>query len=228
MSENALRAGWRVVRERRPSVADQRLLRRRRRIALSAAVTVGAAVVVTQLLAPWIPGGAIRTVLIAVAAAVGVGGIVGAVLPESRTAEWRTAVRDDPDWRRTDRVQAQFGPRPPALDAADRDAVLAAVRRSTDPLVVLVGRTVLVGPALLAAWAAALLVGGGDRLRVLWCWLPVQAVIQVGQLLAHLVTLGRMDAARRRAEALDPVEPEPEPPTRNRDPRGSKLGLPGD
>lgn len=228
MSENALRAGWWVVRERRPSVVDQRLLRRRRRIALSAAVMVGAAVVVTQVLAPWIPGGTSRTVLVAVAAAAGVGGLVAVAVPESRAAEWRTVVRDDPDWRRTDRVQAQFGPRPPVLDAADRDAVLDAVRRSTDPVVVLVGRTVLLGPALLAAWAAALLVGGGDRLLVLWCWLPVQALIQVGQLLAHLVTLGRMDAARRRAGALEPVGPLPESPTRNRDPRGSKLGLPGD
>jgi hypothetical protein len=228
VSENALRAGWRVYRERRPSVVDQRLLRRRRRIAAAAAVTVGAAVVVTQLLAPWIPGGVVRTALVAVAAAAGVGGIVGALLPESRTGEWRTAVRDDPDWRRTDRVQAQFRPRPPALDAADRDAVLAAVGRSTDPLVVLIGRTVLVGPALLAVWGVVLLSGGGDRLFLLVVWPPVAAVIQVGQVLAQLVALGRMDAARRRAEALDPVGLVPEPPTRNRDPRGSKLGLPGD
>ncbi|WIB25653.1 hypothetical protein [Curtobacterium sp. MCSS17_015] len=230
MSDSAFRTGWDVYRRQRRALLDRRLVRRRRVVALSVAVSAGTAIVVTQLLTSWVPGGAVRLAVVLLATAVAAGLVATVFLPESRLPEWQEDRQDDPEWRRTERIEAQFRRQPPPLDPADRAAVLATVERVVDPLVVSISRTAFLGPAWLAIWAAGLALGGTGMMFMLTVWPPVAAFFQLGPSIALVHRLGRVSTAGARAEALDPAEPVAPPPVppRNADPRGSKVRLPGD
>lgn len=230
MSDSALGTGWRVYRGRRLVVLDPRRARRRLVVATGAAFVAGAVVVVTQLVWSWIEGPPIAVALVALAGAVAVGSLLAGLVRATTVPGPRRSLVEGRDWRRTERIQAQFAARPPALDPADRDLVLTAVDRARDPLVAVIERTVPLPVVFLAGWVGVVAVDPGsvtDRLFPL-LWPLAMAVLQAVTPVTQLVVLGRMDAARRRIDVLDPVASEPEQPTRSRDPRGSKLGLPGD
>ncbi|WIB11377.1 hypothetical protein [Curtobacterium sp. MCPF17_052] len=59
-------------------------------------------------------------------------------------------------------------------------------------------------------------------------WPPMLMLLQSATFIAAVTGIGRSDAARRRALALEPAPVVAAPPRRNVDPRGSKVGLPGD
>lgn len=133
------------------------------------------------------------------------------------------------DWRRDERIDRQFAARPPAMLPEDRDEVLARVERSLGPSVALAARVVLLPIAWALVWAGALLSGLGslDSPLVLF-WPPMLMLLQSASFIAAVTGLGRSDAARRRALALEPAPVVDAPARRNLDPRGSKIGLPGD
>ena len=224
MSENALWAGWRVYQERRSEAVDADRTRRRRVLSGTVAVAVGAVAVVTQVLWQWLGTETPWLLVSVLALALAAGGMAAFCVPVRRGDPPRRA---SVGWRETERIDAYFSRRPPAVEPADRDVVIDRVEQSRDATVGLVDRLVWLPVAWLALGLAVLATGAafaGPALLIV----PVMGLTQAGVVVQSLVALGRMDAARRRAEALDPVGSVPEPPTRNRDPRGSKLGLPGD
>lgn len=202
--------------------ADRR--RRRTAIAGTVAAVTGAALTVvdllprTQLVAP--PAAVIGIVALAAAA----GLLAAAFCPLApRSTDW--SFRATGDWRREERVRRQFAPRPPEMVPEDRSAVLAAVESSRDALVRSAARTVLLPAVWICVLVAALVLGFAREPVVLAG--PLFALLQSSSMIAAVTTLGRMELARGRAEAL-PDLPEAEPPRRptGRGPTGSKLGLP--
>ncbi len=133
------------------------------------------------------------------------------------------------DWRRDERIDRQFAARPPAMFPEDRDEVLARAERTLGPSVALAARFVLLPIAWALVWAGALLSGLGslDSPLVLF-WPPMLMLLQSASFIAAVTGIGRSDAARRRALALEPAPVVDAPARRNLDPRGSKIGLPGD
>lgn len=226
MSENALWAGWQVYRERRSAAVDADRTRRRTVLSGTVAVAVGAVAVVAQVLWQWSGSATVWFLVSVPAIALAAGGMTAFCVPVRRGEPPRRAPAG---WRETERIDAYFSRRPPAVEPDDRDVVIDRVEQSRDATVGLVDRLVWLPVAWLALGLAILATGAAADKPALLI-MPVMGLIQAGVVVQSLVALGRMDAARRRAEALDPVDPAsvPEPPIRNRDPRGSKLRLPGD
>lgn len=112
----------------------------------------------------------------------------------------------------------------------DRDAVLDAVDGQRDPLVREVLRGLWLAGAFAAAWLALLTTGLAEHVVSALAGPVTFALLQLGRVLAMTSVLGRMELARRRAEALPPVAGDgtvPRGPT-GRGPSGSKVALPGE
>ncbi|WP_123519602.1 hypothetical protein [Frigoribacterium sp. PhB24] len=134
------------------------------------------------------------------------------------------------DWRRSERIERQFGARPPEIEPADRDEVVAAAGRLIGTSVAVVSRSVWLPAAWLLAWAALVVSGLPSDGQLTFLVLPaLLGLIQSATCLGSVVAVGRADAARDRALVLPPAPP---PPARSAPPRegrrGSQLDLPGD
>jgi hypothetical protein len=226
MTEAAVVTGWRVYRARRSEFLDPARVRRRTRVCGLVAAALGAVGVVAQVLWPFAIGAPFMLALVAAVAFAAAGGCFVATF--LRTASTPDAVQPAAltgDWRRSERIGEQFGPRPPAILAEDRDAVLRRAEDATGAGVVVFDRTRWLPLAWLAAWAGVAALASTDELTLL-LMPPVFALLQSSSAITALLGTGRADAARRRAEAMPPYDPPATAPVRNRDPRGSKLGLP--
>ncbi|WP_439688958.1 hypothetical protein ACRQ4C_13270 [Curtobacterium sp. SP.BCp] len=228
MSNDGFVRGWKAVRAHRSEFLDPRRVRRRTVVGGVVATGVGAFLVVADRLWGLFDGGLLRDVVAVVLLAAGAGCVVAAFLGVGRRSG-RSARQPLGDWRRDDRITRQFAAHPPAMMTEDRDEVTARAELSIETAVVATARSVWIPIGWLLAWVAFLVSGlaTADRLT-LWLIPPVFAALQSGTFVATVVAAGRADAARDRAAQLPSASPPPAPPQRNRDPRGSKLGLPED
>lgn len=227
MTEAAVVTGWRVYRARRTEFLDPARVRRRTRVCGLVAVVLGMVGVVAQLLWPSVFEAPLALALVGIVAfAAAVGCLVATFLRTASSVALEPAALTG-DWRRSERIGQQFGPRPPAMLPEDRDEVLRRAEVSTGAGVVVFDRTRWLPLGWLVAWAGLLVVGlaSTDELTLLLLP-PVFAFLQSSSAITALLGMGRADAARRRAEMMLPYDPLPTAPARNRDPRGSKLGLP--
>jgi hypothetical protein len=229
MSDGAIRTGWAIFRERYADVVPERLRRRRTAVATGIATVAGAGLVVTDLLWDWTPLPMPWALPGIVFLAASIGSLLVLFSPVAERGSVDTSFTPTGDWRRQERVQRQFAPRPPAIEPRDRDILLETIERGRDPLVRTLARTLLFP----LAW-------GFGALGILTTGLPltsfflgvypiVYGLLHSATPIAAATSLGRMELARRRAEAMPPAPPEP-PRTwpRGTRPTGSKLGLPGD
>jgi hypothetical protein len=222
MTEAAVVTGWRVYRARRSEFLDPARVAGRTRFAgVTAAV-----IVISDVALRWTGLPLWATVLVAVFAGITVGGFVAVFARAGRvTPSAHAAVTGD--WRRDERLGVQFGARPPATQPEDRDAVIARAERTVGATVVLVDRMGWNPVALAALWCALLVLATVTSVSpIVLLMPPVYVALTSGSAVNGLLVLGRADAARRRAEAMPPYDPPAAAPVRNRDPRGSKLGLP--
>jgi hypothetical protein len=229
MTEAAVVTGWRVYRSRRSEFLDAARVRRRTLVCGLVAAVLGTVGVVAQLLWPSVFEAPLALALVAIVAfAAAVGCLVATFLRTASTPATLEPAALTGDWRRSERIGEQFGPRPPAMLPEDRDEVLGRAEASTGAGVVVFDRTRWLPVGWLVAWVGLLVIGqaSAEHLVVL-LMPPVLALMQSSSAVTALLALGRADTARRRAEAMPPYDPPPAAPTRNRDPRGSKLGLPG-
>ncbi|MCP1503706.1 hypothetical protein J2Y89_002450 [Curtobacterium herbarum] len=227
---NAFSAGWRIARARRSQFLDPARLRRRTVVTGTVAVVSGAGMVIADLLWGVFDGPWPLRLLAIVCLAAALGCMVGVFLRvDRRDLDLRGTATGTGDWRRDERIDRQFAARPPAMLPEDRDEVLARAERTLGPSVALAARFVLLPIAWALVWAGALLSGLGslDSPLVLF-WPPMLMLLQSASFIAAVTGLGRSDAARHRALALAPAPTVDAPARRNLDPRGSKIGLPGD
>lgn len=227
---NAFSAGWRIARARRSQFLDPARLRRRTVVTGTVAVVSGTVMVIADLLWGVFDGPWPLRLLAILCFAAALGCLVGVFLRvDRRDLDLRGTLRGTGDWRRDERIDRQFAARPPAMLPEDRDEVLARAERTLGPSVALAARFVLLPIAWALVWAGALLSGLGslDSPLVLF-WPPMLMLLQSASFIAAVTGLGRSDAARRRALALEPAPVVEAPARRNLDPRGSKIGLPGD
>jgi predicted alpha/beta-hydrolase family hydrolase len=230
MADGAFARGWRVVRARRADFLDPGRLRRRTLLCGTVAVVAGALLVVADLLWGIVDG----PLPVRVVAIVGFAGALGCITASFVAVGTPASVPAQPpltgDWRRTERIDRQFLPRPPAMLAEDRADVLATAERVTGQATASAARVVWLPSSWIVAWVALLVSGlaTDDRFTLLLVP-PVFAVLQSAPFIAVVTGAGRADAARERALALPAAPPSPTaPPPRNRDPRGSKVELPDD
>lgn len=228
MTEAAVVTGWRVYRARRTEFLDAARVRRRTLVCGLVAVVLGTVGVVAQLLWQAVLEAPLALALVGIVAfAAAVGCLAATFVRTASTPATPEPAALTGDWRRSERIGQQLGPRPPAMLPEDRDEVLRRAEASAGAGVVVFDRTRWLPVGWLVAWVGLLVVGlaSTDEL-VLLLLPPVFALLQSSTAITALLGLGRADAARRRAEAMPPYDPPPAAPTRNRDPRGSKLGLP--
>lgn len=228
MSDGVFVTGLREYRAHRSEVLDPVRVRRRRAVSGGAAALVGAVLTVTQLLAGWMDAPVLEAVVALVTFAAASGCVVAVFCRTNRAASATTARSAvvPGGWRRTERIGAQFSARPPELLPGDRDAVLARADELVVPGVVTVDRLRWIPAMWLTAWVGVIALGWASQSIVPLLLPPVFALVQGGTAIAGVVGLGRAELTRRRVAALPPVEPEPQLPSRNVDPRGSKVVLP--
>lgn len=231
MAEGAFTRGWRVVRAHRSEFLDPGRLRRRTLLCAAVAAVSGTLLVVADLVWGIVEGPWPLHVVVLVAFAGALGCVVASFVRVGTPAATTTSPALTGDWRRNERIEQQFGPRPPAMLPEDRDEVLARAERMVGPATASAARVVWLPVFWLIAWAG--LLGSGlatsDRFTLLLT--PAAfAVLQSAPWIAVLTGLGRAEAARERALALPPALPEDDDPvpSRNRAPRGSKVELPDD
>lgn len=227
---NAFSTGWCIASARRSEFLDPARLRRRTVVTGTVAVVSGTVMVVADLLWGVFDGPWPLRLLAIVCLAAALGCMVGVFLRvHRRDLDLRGTLGGTGDWRRDERIDRQFAARPPAMLPEDRDEVLARAERTLGPSVALAARFVLLPIAWALVWAGALLSGLGslDSPLVLF-WPPMLMLLQSASFIAAVTGIGRSDAARHRALALEPAPVVEAPPRRNVDPRGSKIGLPGD
>ncbi|PZF15589.1 hypothetical protein DEJ25_02405 [Curtobacterium sp. MCPF17_011] len=227
---NAFSTGWRIARSRRSEFLDLARLRRRTVVTGTVAVVSGTIMVIASLLWGALDGAWPLRLLAIVCFAAALGCFVGVFLRvHRRDLDLRGTGTGAGDWRRGERIDRQFAARPPAMLPEDRDEVLARAERSLGPSVALAARFVLLPIAWALFWAGALFSGLGtvDQPTPL-LMPPLLMLLQSATSIAAVTGIGRSDAARRRALALEPAPVVAAPPRRNVDPRGSKVGLPGD
>lgn len=227
MTEAAVVTGWRVYRARRTEFLDPARVRRRTRVCGTVATALGTFGVVAQLLWHSVLEAPLGLALVAIAAFAAAVGCLAATFLRTSTTDASQPAALTEDWRRSERIGQQFGPRPPEMLPEDRDLVLRQVEGSVGVGIVVFDRTRWLPVGWLIAWVGLLVVGEAstDHL-VLLLMPPVLALMQSSSAITALLGVGRSDAARRRAEATPPYDPPPTAPTRNRDPGGSKLSLP--
>ncbi|KQR66308.1 hypothetical protein [Frigoribacterium sp. Leaf172] len=233
MSDGALRAGWRLVRERRGEFLDPARLRRRTVVAGLVAVVVGAALVVSEIAWGFDLGpvrGGIALVLLAAAAGCLAATLVGTaapgVVPPAGSARG--------DWRRSLRIEQHFEARPPMMTSDDRDDVIAWADATLGPSVVAADRSVWNPAGFLIAWIAFLVGGASLSVAPTLAFFPAAfGALQCVPVIGAVLAAGRGEAARRRALAVPPLTPaEPAPERRPRPepravrPPGSQLALP--
>lgn len=229
---NAFSTGWRIARARRPEFLDPTRLRRRTVVTGTVAVVSGTVMVLADLLWGVFDGPWPLRLLAIVCLAAALGCMVGEFLRVHRRdldLRGTGTGTGTGDWRRDERIDRQFAARPPAMLPEDRDEVLARAERTRGPSVALAARFVLLPIAWALVWAGALLSGLGslDSPLVLF-WPPMLMLLQSASFIAAVTGIERSDAARHRALALEPAPAVDAPARRNLDPRGSKIGLPGD
>lgn len=229
MAEGAFTRGWRVVRAHRSEFLDPRRLRRRTVLCAAVAVVSGTLLVVADLEWGIVEGPWPLHVVVLVAFAAAIGCVVASFVRVGTPASTVTPPALTGDWRRNERIEQQFGARPPAMLPEDRDEVLARAERAVGPATASAARVVWLPVFWLVAWVG--LLGSGlatsDRFTVIL--MPAAfAVLQSAPFLAVVTGAGRADAARERALALPPAPVRDEDPPRahNRKPRGSKVELP--
>lgn len=227
MTEAAVVTGWRVYRARRTEFLDPARVRRRTRVCGTVATALGTFGVVAQLLWHSVLEAPLGLALVAIAAFAAAVGCLAATFLRTSTTDASQPAALTEDWRRSERIGQQFGPRPPAMLPEDRDLVLRQVEGSVGAGVVVFDRTRWLPLGWLVAWTGLLVAGlaSTDELTLLLLP-PAFALLQSSSAITALLATGRADTARHRAEATPPYDPPPAAPTRNRDPRGSKLSLP--
>jgi hypothetical protein len=227
MTEAAVVTGWRVYRARRTEFLDPARVRRRTRVCGTVATALGTVGVVAQLLWHSVLEAPLGLALVAIAAFAAAVGCLAATFLRTSTTDASQPAALTGDWRRSERIGQQFGPRPPAMLPEDRDVVLRQVEGSVGAGVVVFDRTRWLPLGWLIAWVGLLVVGEASTDHLVLLLLPPAfALLQSSSAITALLATGRADTARRRAEATPPYDPPPVAPTRNRDPRGSKIDLP--
>jgi hypothetical protein len=227
---NAFSTGWRIARTRRSEFLEPTRLRRRTVVTGTVAGVSGTVMVIADLLWGIFDGPWPLRLLAIVCLAAALGCLIGVFLRvHRRDLDPGGTHRGTGDWRRDERIDRQFAARPPAMLPEDRDEVLARAERTLGPSVALAARVVLLPITWALVWAGALLSGLGslDSPFVLF-WPPMLMLLQSATFITAVTSIGRSDAARRRALALKPAPVVEAPTRRNVDPRGSKIGLPGD
>jgi predicted anti-sigma-YlaC factor YlaD len=229
---NAFSTGWRIARTRRSEFLDPARLRRRIVVTGTVAVVSGTVMVIADLLWGIFDGPWPLRLLAIICFAASLGCLVGVFLRvHSPGLDLRgtAAGTGTGDWRRDERIARQFAARPPAMLPEDRDEILARAERTLGPSVALAARFVLLPITWALVWAGALLSGlaTGEQLTPLLLP-PLLMLLQSTTFIVVVTSIGRSDAARRRALALEPAPVVEVPTRRNVDPRGSKIGLPGD
>lgn len=221
------RLGWQVLRQRTGEVVDP--ARVRRAAWVSASVTLAALVVaiVLQVRFAWAGDDVVRAVIALPLMAVGLGLVLFSCFSTARPVDPAATINGRqvrPDSLLSVRwsVQPYLRRRARPVAPADREAVLhdtALLQRG------LIGRLSRFGPlsAGLALGIVGVIVGGGFHVVVL-----ASSAVWVATVPDIVVSLGRAERARRAALAADPVDPTTAPPGWRRDPRGSKIRLPGD
>lgn len=229
MSDGAFLTGLRVFRARRHEFLEPRRTRRRTIVCGFVAVIVGAASIVSDRLTGWLGTPLPQTIVTAVAFAAAVGCFVAMFFRTARKLQPQRWQPFPGGWRRSERVGQQFSARPPELLPEDRDEVLAQASRMVEPAIASVDRLRWIPFGWLAAWVGAVVSGlASTESPVALFMPPVFLFLQGGSVVATIVWLGRAELTRRRVEATPPWTPPVGPAARNADPRGSKLGLPGD
>lgn len=227
MSDGPFVIGWRVYRARRREFLDPVRVRRRTVISGTVATVAGAAVVVSQMRWGWTGVSEPASVVAAVAFAAAIGCLVATFLRTSRKLPAQPFSPRPGGWRRDERIGAQFTARPPALDPEDRDAVLDRAERSVEPAIASIDRLRWIPTAWFAAWIGALAVGFASTDSLVPLLVPlVFGLLQGGTAVATTTWLGRAELTRRRITMTPAVEPTPQLPGRNTEPRGSKVVLP--
>jgi hypothetical protein len=221
------RLGWQVLRERIGEVVDP--ARARRAAWVSAAITLAVlvALVVLQLRFGWAGDDVVRAAVALPLMAVGSGLVLFSCFPTARPVDPAATINGRqirPDSILSTRwsVQPYLGRRARPVDPADRDAVL-----HDTPLLQrgLLGRLSRFGPfsaGLALGVVGAIVVGGFHTVPL------ASSAVWVASLPDVVVRLGRAERARLAALATDPVAPAAAPLGWRRDPRGSKIRLPGE
>ncbi|PZF57220.1 hypothetical protein DEI81_15580 [Curtobacterium sp. MCBD17_013] len=229
MADAPFRTGWVIVRARYPELVSVEVRRRRTIIAGSVATAVGTAASLTEIVWHWAttPAPLVVVGLVLIAAAFGSGAAASHRLSLASPPLW--AFIPSGNWRRQERIARQFAPRPPAMAPEDRDLVIAAAERARDGLVLSAARTLWLPAAWALVWLGVAAVGLEGRFAFSLFTPLGLGLLQSSTFIAAVTGLGRMELARRRAEALPPL-PEVAPPRRptGRGPSGSKLSLPGE
>lgn len=231
MAEGAFTSGLRVVRAHRSEFLDPVRLRRRTFLCGATAVVTGAVLTVLDLVWGIAEGPWPVHVVVLVAFAGALGCVVASFVRVGTPTTTTTPPALTGDWRRNERIEQQFGPRPPAMLPEDRDEVLARAERMIGPATVSASRVVWLPVFWLVAWAGLVVSGlaTSDHFPVLLT--PAAfAVLQSAPFIAVVTGAGRADRARERALGLPAATTDDQDPPRQRgrDPRGSKIELPGD
>jgi hypothetical protein len=229
MGNGAFSTGLRLVRLHRAEFLDPARLRRRTIVSCGVAGAAGVVLVVLDLVWGVIEGPWPLHVVALTCFAAAVGCLVAAFLPVAAPDATPSLTAPTGDWKRDERIARQFSARPPAMLPEDRDLVLARADRSLGPSVVAAARFVWLPVAWVVAGIGVLASGVAASGEVVPLLLPpVLALLQSATFIAVVTATGRAEEARHRALAL-PSTPVVDPaPRRNADPRGSKVGLPGD
>jgi len=160
MTEPAVVTGWRVYRARRTEFLDPARVRRRTRVCGVVATALGTVGVVAQLLWPSVLEAPLGLTLVAIVAfAAAVGCLAATFLRTASTPDASQPAALTGDWRRSERIGQQFGPRPPAMLPEDRDLVHRQVEGSVGVGVVVFDRTRWLPVGWLIAWVGLLVVG---------------------------------------------------------------------
>jgi hypothetical protein len=229
MSDGAFLTGLRVFRARRHEFLEPRRTRRRTIVCGSVAVIVGAATIVSDGLTGWLGTPLPQTIVTAVAFAAAIGCFAALFFRTARKLQPQRWQPYPGGWRRHERIGQQFAARPPELLPEDRDEVLARATDTVEPAIASADRVRWIPFGWVAVWIGALASGlASTESLVVLLMPPVFLFLQGGSVVATVVWLGRAELTRRRVEATPPWTPPAGPAARGADPRGSKLGLPGD
>jgi len=218
--------GWRVFRALLGDVVDPARARRAAWAAGGVAVLALVVCTTTHLASGWAGPGVVRPAITIALVTAGVGAVTFGCFPTARIVgpEFRINGRQvRPDQLTSARwsVQPYLGRRQRPVAPADREAVLNDTPLLQRGLVQRLSRLAPVMLGVACAGAAVFTSGEGLVFFVVWPFL------YLGLLPEMIVQLGRAERARLGALDAEPAPPQASRP-RQRDPRGTKLGLPGD
>jgi len=227
MVKGALGVGWGVYRARRHEFLDSAKVRRRTLVGTFVALAVGLFLVIGTVYWDIFDGPPVRDGVAIIFFSAAAGCLLMAFLPVADPGAAPSPGKMLGDWRRSERIERQFGKRPPAIVSEDRDEVIAGSQRLLATSVVAVDRSKWVPRGYFLAWVAFVVAGMAslDELTLLLLPLIFSALYST-TVVTSVTAAGRADAAHHRALSLPPAPADSSPGRPKSSPPVSRFALP--